>query len=117
MDSHQWSDVESPHSWNSVTDFVDNIVSVRNAYLGTLDGSRSKVSVSAHVASKNNGIDANVQAKISAAIAALEALPRPFRNYIYVDTDAASKAKIKAAVDACNDLVDALDAAQEAVND
>ena len=33
MDSHQWSDVESPHSWNSV---ADNIRSVRNAYYGSL---------------------------------------------------------------------------------
>jgi len=115
MNSHQWSDVESPHSWNSVTDFVDNIVSVRNAYLGSLDGSRSANSVSAHVASKDNAADQTVQTRIAATIAALEALPRPFRNYIYTDTDAASKAKIQAAVDACNDLVDALDAAQEAV--
>lgn len=117
MNSHQWSDVESPHSWNSVTDFVDNIVSVRNAYLGTLDGTRASASISAHVASKNSTIDKDVQSKIAAAIAALEALPRPFRNYIYANTDAASKALIQTAVDACNDLVDALDAAQEAVND
>ena len=115
MDSHQWSDVESPHSWNSVTDFIDNIRSVRNAYLGSLDGTRSSISVSAHVASHSAAVDADVQAKITAAINALEALPRPFRNYIYTDTDAASKALIKAAVDACNDLVDALDEAQEVV--
>ena len=115
MNSHQWSDVESPHSWNSVTDFVDNIVSVRNAYLGSLDGTRSTTSVSVFVASKSNSIDNDVQTKIAAAITAIEAMPRPFRNYIYTNTDAASKAKIQAAVDACNDLVDALDAAQEAV--
>lgn len=41
MDSHQWSDVESPHSWNSVTDFVDNLRSVRNAYYCSLDGNCS----------------------------------------------------------------------------
>lgn len=115
MNSHQWSDVESPHSWNSVTDFVDNIVSVRNAYLGSLDGTRSTTSVSVFVASKSSSIDNDVQTKIAAAITAIEAMPRPFRNYIYTNTDAASKAKIQAAVDACNDLVDALDAAQEAV--
>ncbi len=115
MDSHQWSDVESPHSWNSVTDFYDNIVSVRNAYYGTLTGERSSSSVSAHVASKNSTVDSNVQAKIAAALAAVDAMPRPFRNYIYEDTDASSKALIQAAVDACNALVDALDEAQEAV--
>lgn len=115
MNSHQWSDVESPHSWNSVTDFYDNIVSVRNAYFGTLTGERSSSSVSAHVASKSSTIDSNVQAKIAAALSAIDAMPRPFRNYIYDDTDASSKALIQAAVDACNDLVDALDEAQEAV--
>lgn len=115
MNSHQWSDVESPHSWNSVTDFYDNIVSVRNAYFGTLTGERSSSSVSAHVASKSSTIDSKVQAKLAAALSAIDAMPRPFRNYIYDDTDASSKALIQAAVDACNDLVDALDEAQEAV--
>ncbi|MBR0036768.1 MAG: peptidase M75 [Bacteroidales bacterium] len=116
MKSHQWSDVESPHSWNSVTDFVDNIVSVRNAYYGTLDGTRSKNSVSAHIASLDKNLDQDIQDAIAKAIAALEAMPRPFRNYIYADTDAASKALIQAAVDACNDLVDELDEATEAIN-
>lgn len=116
MDSHQWSDVESPHSWNSVTDFEDNIVSVRNAYLGSLDGTRSASSVSAHVASKNKNVDANVQAKIAAAITAIQAMPRPFRSYID-GTDAAATALIQAAVAACNDLVDALDDAQEVVTE
>lgn len=115
MNSHQWSDVESPHSWNSVTDFVDNIVSVRNAYFGTLDGTCASSSVSAHIASLDKNADAEVKEAIAAAIAALEAMPRPFRNYIYADTDAASKALIQAAVDACNNLVDELDDALEVV--
>ncbi len=113
MNSHQWSDVESPHSWNSITDFIDNIRSVRNAYYGTLTGTVSSSSVSAHIASINSTVDANVKAAIDAAIEALEAMPTPFRNYIYTDTSDADKATINAAVDACNDLVDALDAAQE----
>ncbi len=116
MNSHQWSDVESPHSWNSVQDFADNIRSVRNAYYCTLDGTVATYSVSAHVASISSTLDNNVKTAINAAIAAIEAMPTPFRNYIYADTSAADKALINAAIDACNDLVDALDAAQEAVN-
>lgn len=115
MNSHQWSDVESPHSWNSVTDFVDNIRSIRNAYYGTLDGTRSSKSVSAFVASIDQQSDKQVQEKIEHAISTVDAMPRPFRSYIYKDTDAASKAKIQASIDACNSLVDAINKAQEAV--
>ncbi len=115
MNSHQWSDVESPHSWNSVIDFVDNIRSIRNAYYGTLDGTRSSKSVSAFVASIDQQIDKQVQEKIEHAISTVDAMPRPFRSYIYKDTDAASKAKIQASIDACNSLVDAINKAQEAV--
>lgn len=68
MDSHQWSDVESPHSWNSVADFADNIRSVRNAYYGTLDGSISSKSLSAYMASVNASADANVKSCIDAAL-------------------------------------------------
>ena len=114
-ESHQWSDVESPHSWNSVTDFIDNILSVRNAYYGTLDGTVSSQSLSSHVAQIDKAADAAVKAQINATIEALKAIPTPFRNYISETTDAATKAKIEAAIDACNALVESLDAAQEAV--
>ncbi len=114
-ESHQWSDVESPHSWNSVTDFIDNILSVRNAYYGTLDGSVSSQSLSSHVAQIDKAADAAVKAQLNATIEALKAIPTPFRNYISETTDAATKAKIEAAIDACNALVESLDAAQEAV--
>lgn len=112
MASHQWSDVESPHSWNSVTDFIDNIRSVRNAYYCTLDGSISPQSVSAHVALLDKSADADVRNTLATALAALESIPTPFRSYIN-NEDPAATAKINAAVAACNDLVEALDAAQE----
>ncbi len=117
MNSHQWSDVESPHSWNSVTDFADNIRSVRNAYYNSLDGTRTRTSLSVHIAEIDSSIDNNVRDAIDAAINAINAMPTPFRNYIFVDTDAADKELIYAAVDACNDLVDALDEAQEIIYD
>ena len=110
--SHQWSDVESPHSWNSVADFTDNIRSVRNAYYCSLDGQVSAHSVSAHVASLNAAADQKVRAAIAKAIQRVEALPRPFRNYIG-ETSGAHYEAIEAAIDACNELVDALDEAQE----
>ena len=112
MASHKWADVESPHSWNSVTDFIDNIKSVRNAYFGSLDGKKSKLSVSSVIAKADAAKDAAIKEKIAAAIAALEAMPKPFRNYIN-NEDAAATAKINAAVEACNELVKALDATLE----
>ncbi len=117
MNSHQWSDVESPHSWNSVTDFADNIRSVRNAYYNSLDGTRTTNSLSVYVASLDADIDATVQETIAAALEAINNMPKPFRNYIFADTADEYKELINAAVDACNDLVDALDAAQEIIYD
>lgn len=114
MDSHQWSDVESPHSWNSVADFADNIRSVRNAYYGTLDGSISSKSLSAYMASVNVSADANVKSCIDAALQKVEAMPTPFRNYIG-ETSGANYDAIQAAVKACNDLVDALDETLEKI--
>ena len=108
MASHQWSDVESPHSWNSVADFIDNIRSVRNAYFGSIDGTISTTSVSALVASKDKGADEKVRQAINEAIQKLEAIPRPFRNYIS-ETSGENYNKIQAAIDACNDLVDTID--------
>lgn len=115
MASHQWSDVESPHSWNSVADFIDNIRSVRNAYYGSLDGTVASKSVSAHIASCNSSADQNIKAALTDCLKKMEALPRPFRNYINM-TSGAEYQTILAAIDACNTLVDALDAAQEALN-
>lgn len=113
--SHQWSDVESPHSWNSVTDFTDNILSVRNAYYGTLDGTVAEHSLAAFLARIDPAADTAVRNQLKATLEAIHALPTPFRSYIATDTDPAIKARIEAAIDACNDLVSALDQAQEAV--
>ncbi len=115
MASGQWSDVESPHSWNSVADFADNIRSVRNAYYGSLNGSVSSTSVSSHVASINKDIDAEVKACIEDAIKKVEAMPKPFRNYIK-EKSGTNYEKIQAAIDACNNLVDVLDEASEIIN-
>lgn len=115
MASHQWSDVESPHSWNSVADFIDNIRSVRNAYYGSLDGTISSKSVSSHIASCNASADKNIKSALSDCLEKMEALPRPFRNYINA-TSGTEYNKIQAAIDACNRLVDVLDAAQEELN-
>lgn len=117
MKSHNWSDVESPHAWNSVQDFVDNLKSVRNVWYGTMGDNVAPAthSVCNHVKGLDAQVAANVSTAIAEAITALENMPKPFRNYIAADTDAASKALIQKAVDACQNVVDQVDKAVEVV--
>jgi predicted lipoprotein len=99
-------DVESWYSWNSIADFTDNIRSVRNAYYGSLDGTVNNNSLAAYMNKVNASIDSNVRSAIDNAIKEVSGMPAPFRNHL-------SKTETQKAVDACNQLLDALDAAIE----
>ena len=67
--------IESPYSLNSIEDFIDNIYSIRNSYLGTGNAS---VSISAYVKSVSPETDTEVRNAINNAIAAIEVIPEPF---------------------------------------
>lgn len=67
--------IESPYSLNSIEDFVDNIISIRNAYCGTNAGDAS---VSDYVKSVDKDLDAELRRVIDDAIAAISAIPEPF---------------------------------------
>ena len=54
----------------------------------------------------NASLDSNVRSAIDNAIKEVSGMPAPFRNHL-------SKAETQKAVDACNNLLDALDAAIE----
>ncbi len=99
-------DVESWYSWNSIADFTDNIRSVRNAYFGSLDGSVNNNSMAAYMNKVNATLDGNVRTAIDNALKEVSNMPAPFRNHL-------SKSETQKAVDACNKLLDALDAAIE----
>ena len=99
-------DVESWYSWNSIADFTDNIRSVRNAYYGSLDGTVNSNSLAAYMNKVNASLDSNVRSAIDNAIKEVSCMPAPFRNHL-------SKSETQKAVDACNQLLDALDAAIE----
>lgn len=99
-------DVESWYSWNSIADFTDNIRSVRNAYYGSLDGTVNNNSMAAYINKVNSTLDHNVRSAIDNAINEVSNMPAPFRNHL-------SKGETQKAVDACNNLLDALDAAIE----
>ena len=99
-------DVESWYSWNSIADFTDNIRSVRNTYYGSLDGTVNSNSMAAYMNKVNATLDSNVRSAIDNALKEVAAMPAPFRNHL-------TKAETQKAVDACNALLDALDAAIE----
>ncbi len=119
-------DVESWFSWNSVYDFTDNIIGIKEAYYGQLFEGTSKEytsssistaasnSISAYVASGSSSLDSAVKEAIENAITKVSALPYPFRNYL---NDSSSSATIEAAMEACEELLEALETAQMAVND
>jgi predicted lipoprotein len=103
-------DVESWYSWNSITDFADNIRSVQYAYYGNVGNTVHETSVSAYVKSLDATLDSDIQSAIATAILEIEAMPAPFRDNL---TEAAS-GKAKAA---CNALLDKLDEAIELIQE
>ncbi len=101
--------IESPHSWNSITDFYDNVVSIRNAYFGALGATSAEAnSVSAYIASIDKTANDGVVSALENCLSAIDAMPRPFvKNY----TDP----KVGAAIEACTQLNDALEVARQAL--
>lgn len=89
--------VESWYSWHSRDDYSNNILSIRNTYYGSLDGTVNSNSISALIAEKNPSLDAEMKAAINDASAAILAIPQPFRNHI-------NSAEAKKAMLACADL-------------
>jgi len=70
--------VESWYSWRSREDYSNNIISVRNAYCGSLDGSVAEHSISALLAKENASLDASMKNAIQDAYDAILAIPDPF---------------------------------------
>lgn len=106
--------IESPYALNSITDFIDNLRSVRHFYCGYsqyADETEHYIKPSAHtlsayVAGVDRELDVRVKASIDAAIAAISQMREPFAA---TSQDASLKNVNFAAVNACNDVVDVLD--------
>lgn len=112
--------IESPYALNSITDFTDNIRSVRNAYMGyqTTDNDGETYikpvghSISGYIRTIDPQLDTRVREAIDNAIACIEAMREPFAS----TSQQASYREINLkAVDACNDLMDILDEVIEAI--
>jgi len=94
-------EVESWYSWNSLTDFKNNIRSIENAYLGGFDADNRGDNLSAYIKSKDANLDAEVRKTIQDAITAIDAIPEPFRNQL---DNPESADEIEAAIEACNKI-------------
>lgn len=102
--------IESPYSHNSQIDFIDNIRSIGNAYMGNSGSATAaaEASVGRYIAEVAPEVDSRVRTAVDNAMAAIEDAEAPF-------VDNATSAKWRHAVDVVNDLVDALEEAQQAL--
>ena len=91
-------EVESWFSWNSLTDFQNNIRSIENCYINGYDGSAAGASLSDLVKEEDAALDQDVKDKIEAAINAIADIPEPFRNNLD------NEEKVNAAMTAVDDL-------------
>lgn len=107
---------ESQFSYNSLTDFTNNITSIRNVYLGSNPQGCSVTGLTAYVKTVNAALDTQVRTEIDAAIAAIGAIAEPFHDSI---TNSAQAANISAAIAAINDLRATIESAlfDQVVND
>ncbi|GIU30180.1 iron-regulated protein A precursor [Shewanella schlegeliana] len=105
LDKADTSKVESQYSWNSLRDFSDNIVGVRNVYLGELEGGADKQGIIDFVNAANPELAVRVKSEIDDAITKIAAIAgennMPFRQAI---SDVEGRVRIQTAVDALTKL-------------
>ncbi|MBP3830635.1 MAG: peptidase M75 [Bacteroidaceae bacterium] len=93
--------VESWYSWHSIDDYSNNILSIRNAYFGTRNGSKATHSLATLIEGNNASLDKQVRDAITAAHDAIQNIPAPFRSNI-------GAPEVQTAMQACNDLEEVL---------
>jgi hypothetical protein len=77
--------VESPYSYNSITDFQDNIRSIRNVWLGSLDGNAAQGSFHSFFAAVGQTVmNVSVEDAFNSAINKIGGMPSPFVKYCSV---------------------------------
>ena len=76
--------VESPYSYNSITDFQNNIRSIENVWYGNIDGANGTSNVSLHqwFAKNDSKTGKAIEAAISDGIAKIGNMPAPFVKYV-----------------------------------
>lgn len=98
-------DVESWYSWHSLDDYSNNILSIKNAYLGGMgDDSRTPTSLSAYLATTNASLDTQIKNKIEECLTTIAAIGQNGSSFYEVVRDQTNKAQVDAAVKACLEL-------------
>ena len=94
--------VESQFSFNSISDFQDNIRGIQNVYMGkfTADGQ----GLNEFVNGVDADLDARFQSEVQAAIDTIGAIPDPFRDSI-----TAQRSAVQAAIDAVSTVQQTLE--------
>lgn len=106
-DAHDPDLVESQFSFNSELDFADNLRGVLGAYTGSaLAAGSSGRGLAVFVAERDPALDQRLREELAAAIAAIGAIPRPFRNAI---TTPSAYPAIEAAQAAIRQVQDTID--------
>lgn len=103
--------IESPYAYNSIIDFYDNIVSCKNAVYGSVGATQpNEKSLIYFCLNAGNATlksqAQTVQSKMEAALSAIKSMKAPFALY-YKDASA------KKAIDALEELDNAMDALEE----
>jgi hypothetical protein len=74
--------VESPYSYNSITDFQDNIRSIRNVWFGSLNGNAAQGSFHSFFAGvQKTDVNTSVEGAFDSAIDKIGKMPSPFVKY------------------------------------
>ncbi|MES2388103.1 MAG: imelysin family protein [Bacteroidota bacterium] len=94
---------ESPFSKNSMTDFKNNIIGVRNVYTGNYGG-KTGTSLSTFVAKYNRDLDIRIKAKIESSIQALSNVTVSFGEAITTQTSQLQNAQTE--LDGLKDLLE-----------
>ena len=94
--------VESQFSFNSITDFQDNIRGIQNVYMGKFaaDGQ----GLNEFVSDKDVTLDARFQTEVQTAIDSIGAIPDPFRDSI-----TAQRSAVQGAIDAVSTVQQTLE--------
>ena len=94
--------VESPYSQKSIKDFYDNMTSVKNAYMGGMEGQREEsMSLHNYIKDNNKELDTKAVNAIEKALTKIQAMKAPFVQF-YADASAGE------AMEACQELSDVM---------
>ncbi|MDR1344872.1 MAG: peptidase M75 [Tannerellaceae bacterium] len=97
-------EVESWYSFNSLDDYGNNIISIRNSYFGGINAMFAQSnSLSTFVAGNDADLDTRLQEAIANALDAIGTMDKPFRNNL-------TGSKVDAAIAACSDLAEIFEA-------